>query len=74
MIYEYRYRDGDEEYFELDESIKDKPSIMYNERPCFRVIRTTNFVKKGVGWAGEEAKGAYTRIGIGTDDRLRVLK
>lgn len=74
MIYEYRYRDGDEEYFELNESIKDAPKKEYNGRPCFRVIRTTNFVKKGVGWPGEEAKGAYTRIGIGTDDRLRVLK
>jgi hypothetical protein len=74
MIYEYRYRDGEEEYFELDESIKDLPKREHNGRPCFRVIRTTNFVKKGLGWAGMEAKGAYTTVGVDHNNKIKVLK
>jgi predicted nucleic acid-binding Zn ribbon protein len=74
MIYEYRYKDGEEEYFDVAQSMKEEPLREHDGRPCFRVIRSANFAKKGVGWPGEEAKGAYTRLGVNEKNQIRVLK
>lgn len=62
MKYEYRYKDGDEETFFLDEPMTATALKTHNDRPCFRVITGgQGTVFKGL-WNDNSHK--YTRLGF----------